>query len=73
MNEFAYNPETDKEFISLYDFLGKPAGGELGTKVWKAAVEKREPHKNKVVETPRYHGKIIMYRKSFLEEYFQQL
>lgn len=70
MSDFTYNPDIDKEFISLYDFLGHPAGGELGTKVWEAAHTAGEPHRTKHVETMKYQGKILMYRESFLHQYF---
>lgn len=71
MTDFTYNPDIDKEFISLYDYLGAPAGGKLGTEVWKAAHSAGEPHRTKHVEMPNYKGKILMYRESFLRQYFQ--
>jgi hypothetical protein len=29
--------ENKTEYLSLYDFLGKPAGAQLGKEVWEAA------------------------------------
>ena len=57
--------------LSLYDYLGKPAGKELGASVYSAAVEKQIPRSIREVSNPKYTGKIMLYPKSFLDQYFQ--
>jgi hypothetical protein len=62
-----------EEFVSLYDFLGKPAGSQLGKEVWHAAQFSSEPTTIKQVSNPKYTGKIVMYRPEFLRKYFNGL
>lgn len=62
----------DDKMLSLYDYLGKPAGKDLGGEVVKAA----KAHSNYVkletreVSTRYYTGKVVLYPKWFLDEYF---
>jgi hypothetical protein len=62
----------DDKMLSLYDYLGKPAGKDLGGEVVKAA----KAHTNYVkletreVSTRYYTGKVVLYPKWFLDEYF---
>jgi hypothetical protein len=62
-----------EEFVSLYDFLGKPAGSQLGKEVWHAAQFGSEPTTIKQVSNPKYTGKIVMYKPEFLRKYFNGL
>jgi len=61
------------ESQSLYDYLGRPAGPELGQKVHAAAVAKgvfigkRSIEKHIVPE-----GHVCTYQVSFLDEYFNK-
>ncbi len=57
--------------LSLYDYLGKAAGKELGAAVNNFAKENKIPVAIKEVSNPKYKGKIMMYPKSFLEIYFE--
>lgn len=57
--------------LSLYDYLGKAAGKELGAAVNNFAKENKIPVAIKEVSNPKYKGKIMMYPKSFLEVYFE--
>ena len=59
-----------EEMLSLYDYLGKAAGRELGTQVYKAASIQKIKITEKQVSNPVYSGKILMYPKSFLDSYF---
>lgn len=59
-----------EEMLSLYDYLGKAAGPELGKEVFVAAAAKKVNTVTKQVSNPVYKGKIVMYPKSFLNEYF---
>lgn len=60
------------EMISLFDYLGKPAGGELGKEVYAEARKRRIKVESREVESKGYTGKIMMYPKSFLNEYFNK-
>ena len=60
----------EEKFMSLYDFLGKAAGGELGKKVFAAAKDKKEKYQTRKISNPKYTGKVILYRPEFLQEYF---
>jgi len=62
-----------EEFVSLYDFLGKAAGPQLGKDVWLAAKSSLQPTLIKEVANPKYTGKIVMYRPEFLKKYFDNL
>ena len=56
--------------MSLYDYLGRPAGSNLGEQVFRAASVSRIPVKTKEVTTPAYKGKIMMYPENWLIGYF---
>jgi hypothetical protein len=58
------------ELISLYDYLGRAAGPELGKQVAAAAAAKNIPFNSRHVETKTYKGAILLYPKSFLDEFF---
>ena len=57
--------------ISLYDYLGRAAGLELGGEVYSCATEKGEMVGERFVNTPYYTGKVAIYERSFLEDYFR--
>ena len=57
--------------MSLYDFLGHAAGLELGGLVSKTAIKLKEPTQEREITNTRYKGKVHLYRKEFLEEYFR--
>ena len=57
--------------LSLYDYLGKPAGKELGANVYTAASNEKVSCTMKEVSNPKYKGKVMMYPKSFLDRYFE--
>jgi len=59
-----------ENFISLYDFLGKPAGGKLGKEVFARAKALKEKTYTRDVSTKTYTGKIMLYRREFLNSYF---
>ena len=61
-----------EEMLSFYDYLGKAAGQELGKDVFVAANAKKIVTTIKQVSNPVYKGKIVMYPKSFLNEYFNK-
>jgi hypothetical protein len=58
------------EMLSLYDYLNRAAGSELGKKVAAAAAEEGVTIEQKQIQNPKYEGKILMYPKEFLDNYF---
>ena len=56
--------------MSLYDYLGRPAGSELGQRVAAAAARNRVKYETRHVSTKTYSGDIMLYPKSFLDEFF---
>jgi hypothetical protein len=61
----------ENNMISLYDYLGRAAGLELGGLVCKTAVALKEPISEREITNTRYKGKVHLYRREFLEEYFR--
>jgi hypothetical protein len=59
------------EFISLYDYLGRAAGKELGKQVADYALASCVTYKIRQVSNQKYAGPIMLYPKSFLELYFK--
>ena len=62
--------EAQNELISLYDYLGRAAGSDLGKKVAAVATRLKEPVGKRSVSTKYYTGDILLYRRQFLQEYF---
>ena len=62
--------EKETEFLSLYDYLGYPAGGELGKAVYNKARATNKIVKSREVETRSYKGIILLYTREFLDSYF---
>ncbi len=60
-----------EEYVSLFDFLGKSAGPEKGRLVYAAAKQANEIVKSKDVSNPKFTGKVLTYRRGFLETYFK--
>jgi hypothetical protein len=59
-----------EEMLSLYDYLGKPAGKDLGKEVNTQAQLEKIPISMREVVNPKYKGKVMVYPKSFLDRYF---
>ena len=60
----------DNTLMSLYDYLGKAAGKQLGKEVNESAQRRRVPISTRQVSNPAYEGKVLLYPKWFLDEYF---
>ena len=60
---------SDK-MTSLFEYLGKPAGGDLGKMVYLAARAKNVNYSQREVSTKTYTGMVMLYPVSFLNEYF---
>jgi len=60
---------SDK-MLSLFDYLGYPAGSKLGKEVATVASSKKVKHETRFVENPKYTGDVMLYPETFLKEYF---
>jgi len=60
------------EYLSLYDYLGKPAGKELGGQVAQAAYQGGIKPQNREISNPKYTGIVHLYPKDFLDFYFRE-
>ena len=63
--------KPEPEMVSLFDFLGHAAGASLGAAVYGVARRTREKVETRIVETKTYKGKVMLYRKAFLNDYFK--
>ena len=63
------------EYKSLWEFLEKAAGPELGAKVFKAFISEYPKGKiqKRYVENSKYKGYVDLYPKSFLDSYFKRV
>ena len=58
--------------ISLYEYLGRPAGSALGKKVYAFSKLIKANHGTKIVPQSRHKGgQIFTYERSFLDLYFK--
>lgn len=58
------------EFRSLYEYLGRAAGSELGKAVAAAAVAQGVAIQSQEISNPKYSGTVMMYPVDFLDQYF---
>ena len=56
--------------VSLFEYLGTPAGKELGYKVWEIATRLGIPVEKRKVSNPKYTGNVNTYPEMFLDIYF---
>ena len=68
MGDIEVNYST--EMMSLYEYLGKPAGPELGKMVAGVATKAGVRIESHDVSNAKYTGKILKYPKLFLDSYF---
>jgi hypothetical protein len=57
--------------MSLYDYLGKAAGGNLGAKVNAYAQIRKQKYTKRAIENPGFSGEVFLYKEEFLEEFFK--
>jgi len=62
----------ENEYLSLYDYLGRAAGGDLGKAVATAASKAGVASQTRYVKNPAYEGNVMLYPKNFLNEYFNK-
>ena len=60
------------EYKSLYDHLGRAAGGQLGKQVAEAAVRDNVKIQTRQVSNPKYEGIIMLYPSDWLTNYFNK-
>jgi hypothetical protein len=58
------------EMMSLYDYLKRPAGKQLGEQVAAYAKLRKAKYGTKYVSNPAYQGEVMVYTKIFLDECF---
>lgn len=58
-------------YKSLYEHLGKPAGKEIASKVYKVAKENDIKISTQEISNKNYTGKVMTYPISFLKDYFE--
>ena len=63
--------KPEPEMVSLFDFLGHAAGTALGAAVYGTARRSSEKVETRIIETKTYKGKVMLYRKAFLDNYFK--
>ena len=56
--------------MSLFDYLGRPAGPELGQRVAAAAAQNKVKFETRHVSNAKYTGDIMLYPKTFLDQFF---
>ena len=65
--------EEKKPFMmSLYDYLGRAAGKSLGGEVFRTAMALKETVEERAIENPAYKGNVHLYRREFLDEFFNR-
>ena len=70
-NNYNKREKITMEMMSLYDYLGRAAGPELGQKVSKAAAAAGVKGSMREVSNPVYKGPVMLYPKAFLDLYFK--
>ena len=62
--------EQNSELLSLYNYLGRAAGKTLGGEVFRTAMALKETVEERAISNPAYTGNVHLYRREFLDEYF---
>tara|TARA_R110000744_G_scaffold152816_2_gene267055 strand:+ start:1717 stop:1962 length:246 start_codon:yes stop_codon:yes gene_type:complete len=61
---------SKNKYVSLYEYLGHAAGGELGQKVAYAATKQEIKPDKRYIEQGGYKGDVYLYPTEFLDTYF---
>lgn len=62
--------QPEETMLSLYEYLGRAAGSELGKQVIQKAIQQQVKVTSHQVSNVKYQGRILKYPISFLKEYF---
>ena len=65
------NKTKNMNKVSLYDYLGRAAGPDLGTQVANAARQAGVKGEIREVSNPKYRGPVMLWPKAFLDLYFK--
>ena len=57
--------------LSLFDYLGRAAGKELGAHVADFASTRKAKIETREVANSRYTGKVMLYERTLLDEFFK--
>ena len=60
-----------EKLLSLFDYLGYPAGNKLGEQVAAYAKVRKAKCSTRYVSTSTYTGPVMLYTREFLNEYFE--
>jgi hypothetical protein len=60
------------KYLSLYDYLGKAAGEQLGLEVAAEARKHGIQTQSREISNPNFTGTVLLYPKDFLEFYFRE-
>ena len=60
-----------EKLISLFDYLGYPAGNQLGKAVAEYATSVKAIHSTRHVSNAKYTGPVQLYTREFLDHYFK--
>ena len=71
VREIINKKKESMDMISLYDYLGRAAGPDLGKEVANAAAKAGVKHSIREVNHRGYNGPIMLYPKAFLDLYFK--
>lgn len=66
-----YIKNKSMEYLSLYEYLGKPAGMALGGEVRAAALSQEIETQQREISNPKYTGPVTLYPKDFLDFHFR--
>jgi hypothetical protein len=59
-------------YVSLYDYLGRAAGKQLGKEVAATAASMGIQARTRQVSNPAYTGLVCLYPETFLSLYFKK-
>jgi hypothetical protein len=60
------------EYLSLYDYLGKAAGEQLGLEVAASARTQGIQTQTREISNPKFEGTVFLYPKDFLDFHFRK-
>jgi len=61
---------SEIKLLSLYDYLGRAAGSQLGKQVASYAKIRKTKYGSRKVSNPSFQGDVLLYTKEFLDEFF---
>lgn len=70
MIKYMETNNNNNDYCSLYEFLGRAAGSDLGKAVANSAGARKIKINTQEVSNSKYTGKVLTYPRTFLQEYF---